>query len=68
MNQKSIGAWVFCSGRTCGVVNGVFEYYFPSLRVMEEHLVQLISTKGFASLRKVLLPRILQPLITLRSI
>ena len=29
------------------LMNTIFEKYVPSLRIMEEHLVQLVSTKGF---------------------
>ncbi|HVD98773.1 MAG TPA: SulP family inorganic anion transporter [Cytophagaceae bacterium] len=44
----------FVHGSFVAVVLGVllnilFSVYIPSLRVMEEHLVQLISTKGFSS-------------------
>lgn len=31
------------------LLNTLFEYFFPSFRVMEEHLVQLISTRGLSS-------------------
>jgi carbonic anhydrase len=34
------------------LLNMFFAQYFPSLRVMEEHLVQLISTEGFSSFVK----------------